>query len=214
MRKHTLFIVLIIATALGIGIWRDNQNTPALTANEFTPMLHLSVGTAFPAPREIPAFDLTDMWNKPFTNLALKNRWSFMFFGYTHCPNVCPTILANMHLLSQHLRAGPHVQFIFVTIDPGQDTPARLKAYLLQEKFRSTSFIGVSGNEETIQHLTKGLGVHVGEDKEEDQHIQHGGTILLINPQGKLAAIFTASEKTHAIAHDFKEIVHRFSSNL
>ncbi|HRE32865.1 MAG TPA: SCO family protein, partial [Candidatus Berkiella sp.] len=78
---------------------------------------------------------------------------------------------------------------------------------------RGTAFVGVTGKKEDISVLTKTIGVHMAQEKApEADHIEHSGTILLINPQGELAAIFTQGDKPHAIAHDFKELLHRYAT--
>ncbi len=215
MKKHTLFIILIIGIALAIGIWRDNHDLSTNTsqaANVFT-TLPLSVGTAFPVPHSLEDFSLTDFNGKPFTNTSLKEHWSFVFFGYSHCPDVCPTTLGAMSQISQRLGKGANVQFIFISIDPEHDTPAHLKEYFQQDKFNTTPFIGLTGNKDKVAALAKNVGIHVAQEKNvqiSQEHIEHGGAILLINPEGKLMAIFTSSEKPSAIVRDFKEIVHHY----
>ncbi len=213
MKKHTLFIILIIGIAIAIGIWRDNQHMSSeTTANVFT-TLPLSVGTVLPQRHKLPPFALTDMNGKAFTNTRLKDKWSFLFFGYSQCPGVCPATLGAMNQISERL--GPHhnVQFIFVSIDPEHDTPAALKKFLQQDKFQKTSFIGLTGNKENVATLARKVGIHIAEEQKlpiTQEHIEHGGAILLVNPEGQLMAIFTSSDKPNAIVRDFKEIVHYY----
>lgn len=213
MKKHTLFIVIIIGIALAIGIWRENiQNVyTAQSVKQFSPTLPLSVGTILSQPQKLPDFELTDMNGEAFNINTLKQHWSFVFFGYSSCPNICPAILDNLHQISQRLHAGPNVQFVMISIDPKHDTPQRLKTYLQQEKLRDLSLVGVTGNEKRILELAKTIGIHIGKEKDlQTNHIEHGGTLLLINPEGQLMAVFTSTEKPAAIVHDFKEIVHYY----
>lgn len=210
MKKHTLFIIFIIGIALAIGIWRENHVSSAPGTQSLAP---LSSGTALASGHKLPEFSLIDMNGHPFTLNAFESRWSFVFFGYSSCPDLCPTTLQAMHQISQRLRNNPMLQFVFITIDPEQDTQARLKDFLQQDKFRGTSFVGVTGKKEDISALTQAIGVHMAQEKApEADHIEHSGTILLINPQGELAAIFTQGDKPHAIAHDFKELLHRYAT--
>lgn len=213
MKKHTLFIILIIGIALAIGIWRDNQEySPNETAKMFT-ALPLSVGTLLPQAHKLPEFSFTDMNGKPFTNDALKNHWSFLFFGYSHCPDVCPTTLGTLSQIQQRIGSGANVQFLFITIDPEHDSPEQLKTFLQQQKFQPTNFIGLTGDKTKIKTLANIIGIHVQEGQNKDittEHIEHGGAILLVNPEGKLTAIFTSTDKPNAIVKDFKDIVHHF----
>ncbi len=216
MKKHTLFIILIIGIAIAIGVWRDNQNIASTqtASNAFT-TLPLTVGTALPQPHQLPKFKLTDTDGKPFTNSRLKNRWSFLFFGYSHCPDVCPATLGAMNQISEKLGANPNVQFIFVSIDPTHDTPETLKKYLQQDKLSNASIKGLTGNKNDVTELARKVGVHVQEEQKlpiDKERIEHGGAILLVNPQGQLMAIFTTTDKPNAIARDFKEIMHHYAN--
>ncbi len=213
MKKHTLFIILIIGIAIAIGVWRDNQHMAADdTANVYT-SLPLAVGTALPQPHQLPAFKLIDTNGKNFSNDKLRDKWTFLFFGYSQCPGVCPATLGTMNQISERLGAHHNVQFIFVSIDPEHDTPSILKKFLQQEKFQSTSFIGLTGDKKDISALAQKVGIHVSEEQKlpiSKEHIEHGGAILLVNPEAKLMAIFTTTDKPNAIVRDFKEIVHYY----
>ncbi|MBS0286519.1 MAG: SCO family protein [Proteobacteria bacterium] len=214
MKKHTLFIILIIGIAIAIGVWRDNNNLASTqsNANVFT-TLPLSVGTALPQPHKLPAFNLIDTDGKPFSNEALKDRWSFLFFGYSQCPGVCPATLGVMDQISAKLGNHHNVQFIFVSIDPENDTPQALKKFLQQDKFQKTPFVGLTGDKDNVAMLAKKVGIHVADEQKlpiSKEHIEHGGAILLVNPEGKLMAIFTTTDKPNAIVRDFKEIVHYY----
>ncbi len=211
MKKHTLFIIFIIVVALAIGIWRENQVKTA--TNSIQTSAPLSAGTSLARGHKLPDFALVDMNGKPFTRASFESRWSFIFFGYSSCPDLCPTTLQAMQQISQRLRNNSILQFVFITIDPEHDTAQRLKEYLQQEKFRDTNFVGVTGKKADISALTSAIGVHMAEEKApEADHIEHSGTIILINPQGELAAVFTGGDRPHAIAHDFKELLHRYAT--
>lgn len=215
MKKHTLFIVLIVSIALAIGIWRENQEeSPHESANVFR-TLPLTVGTALTQPRKLPDFNLSDMLGQPFTNSSLKNHWSFLFFGYSHCPHVCPTTLGALNQISQRIGQGANVQYLFISIDPEHDTPEQLHTFFQQDKLNTTPFIGLTGDKAKIKDLANVIGIHVSEGQDEKitaEHIEHGGSILLLNPEGKLTAIFTSIDKPGAIAQDFKQIVHHYAN--
>lgn len=211
MKKHTFFIIFIIMTALAIGMWRE-QRAPSQAIQQFT--AHpLTSGTALPQTHKLTPFQLVDMHGKAFTEQSLKQKWSFVFFGYSTCPNICPLALSTMQQISQRVKGIYSVQFVFISIDPNRDTPENLLAYFNQPKYKDTAFIGVTGEKERILALVKAIGAHVGEEnKEATEHIEHSGALFLINPEGQLAAIFTNQAHPAAIVSDLKEIMHRYAS--
>lgn len=209
MKKHTYFIIFIIACALLIGIWRDPQNPSKHAAQEFNAS-PLSSGTMISATHKLSPFALTDMNGKAFTQHALKDHWSFVSFGYTSCPNICSATLASMHQIAQRLQGTIGMQFVFVSINPSEDTPSHLQKYFQDPKFKGTPFIGVTGSQEKITRFAQIMGAHVGDEDMTLEHIEHSGTMFLVNPEGKLAAIFTNNDKPLAIANDFREVLHRY----
>lgn len=211
MKKNTLFIIFIVFSALAIGIWRDHQTAPKQIAQ--MNMTTLEMGTLLPMAKKLPEFQLMDMDNKPFTRDNLLNRWTFIFFGYTHCPKLCPMTIASLNQLSARLPA-QNTQILFITIDPAHDDATRLKAFLQNAKYARSKIMGLTGEKEKIIALADAIGVHAEKETKNivtTQHIEHGGAILLVNPEAKLSAIFTNTEKPNMIAQDFKNIVHQYS---
>lgn len=211
MKKHSFFVIVVITLAIGIGIWRETHvSTTTQAASQNEPAL--LGGTALPSTRALPAFELTDHHNHPFTNENLNNRWSFVFFGYTHCPELCPKSLGALSQLSQRIGPNPYVQFLFVSITPDLDTPERLKSFFEKEDYKLTHFIGLTGDEKTIKSLASTLGIYIAEEAHIDlEHLGHSGAVLLVNPKGELAAVFTSAENPHRIAHDFREMMTYFA---
>ena len=103
-------------------------------------------------------------------------------------------------------------------VDIGKrDYLANLKEYFQQDKFNTTAFIGLTGTKDKVAALAKNVGIHIAQDKNvqiSQEHIEHGGALLLINPEGKLMAIFTSTDKPNAIVRDFKEIVHHYVNTV
>lgn len=210
MKKHTLFIVFLVVVGLAIGIWRDKQLSPKQVASTTT--TNLQVGTALPQPKKLPEFKLIDMNGNTFTSERLLNRWSFVFFGYTNCPKLCPMTLAQLNQLSSRISRA-NVQFLFITIDPLNDTPLKLKEFLSTNNYTRNPLLGLTGEKKEIINLTNIMGVHAAQETQNavsKEHIEHGGAVLLINPEGKLAAVFTSSDKPNIMAADFKNILHHY----
>lgn len=214
MKKQSFFIILIIALALSVGIWREHNSKDAIANIESTSSpLRLSAGLALPVPQRLPKFELENIDGTPFTTESLKQHWSFVFFGYASCPNICPTMMSSLQEISQRLTGLPSLQYVFITIDPANDSKTRLKEYLQQSPMSGKAFKGVTGDKEAILTISQKLGVHISEETQESENIEHSGVLFLINPDGKLAAVFTNGAKPHAVAQDVKEIIHHYAMN-
>jgi len=170
----------------------------------------------FPGTLDLPAFSLQNEASRPFTNESLIGQWNILFFGYTHCPDVCPTTLANLaklvNGLPKHLQN--KVQVIFVSVDPERDTPQQLKTYV---EYFNKNFRGVTGTHDQLQPFAKSLGAIYFKgavDENGNYPVDHSSKIFLVNPQGKRAGIFdgqiTPPSKTYpfdALVKDFINIL-------
>lgn len=208
MKKHTIFITIVITLAIGIGMWREShirQSNKPPSAPKETKLL---TGTALPESKALPPFEFIDQNNQAFNNTQLKDHWSFVFFGYTQCPEQCPKTLSALNNVSQRIGPNPMVQYLFVSITPELDTPDKLKAFFAQDQFKLTRFIGLTGENQNILALADQLGIYIADQTDvEIDHIGHSGAILLVNPKGELSALFTTAENPHRIAHDFKDLL-------
>lgn len=210
MKKQTLFITLILLVGLSIGIWREKFSShQGITS--WGQKATLTVGTALPLPQAIPAFSLTDMQGQTFTEASFKDHWSLLVFGYTRCPEICPTILKSMTQVHRYLKPRAQIESVFVSIEPEHDTPDNLKQFFDKEPFNSMQIRGVTGPKPSIQALAEEVGLHLEEATQDAKHIGHSGTMLLINPEGKITALFTSANEPSAIAADIKSMMHRYS---
>jgi protein SCO1/2 len=146
-------------------------------------------GTALPAPRPVASFSLTDQQGKPFGSAELAGRPSLMFFGFTHCPDVCPTtlaLLAQLHREPQFAR----LRVVFVTVDPKRDDQPTMKQYV--EAFDG-NITGLTGSEAALAPLEKNLNVvHAIQPLPGgDYTVDHSATLYYINAHGALSAVFT-----------------------
>jgi len=148
--------------------------------------------TVFVDPKPLREFVLTDHNSNSFDLARLKENWSFLFFGFTHCPDICPSTLASLTKLREQLTKGingsKNVQFVFISVDPKRDTAAILKQYT---GYFDPSIVGVTGSELELLNLTEQLGalfeVESTPDKESYQ-VYHTSALFLINPQGQYVA--------------------------
>lgn len=179
--RSALYIGLLIAAAAAAGY------IVARVLQEGAPQL--SSGTALPQPRPVTAFSLTDQHGKPFDNSRLEGKPSLMFFGFTHCPDVCPTTLALMTQLHRD-PALQALQMVFVTVDPGRDDAVTLRHYV--DAFGG-GFTALRGEDAALEPLLQSLGVarSVQPLPGGGYAVDHSATLFFINASGALSAVFT-----------------------
>ena len=206
MNKKTGFfiglIILVVIAAYGLAI-----NLPTFISK--TPVLE--TGKALAQPMELVAFDLLDHTGKPFQYKDLKEEWSLIFFGYSKCPDVCPTTVFKLteiyRILDEDKAIKQQPQVIFVSIDPDRDKPETLKEYLASF---NPEFIGVTGNLDEINKLTTKLSVYfqkIGDDENYLYEMNHTAGLFLTNPDGKLVASFKPTATPKELSLDVKKIL-------
>ena len=177
-----MFLVPIALAAALAGYMVSRQ-----LARDAAPQL--TAGTALSPPRASASFELRDQTGKPFGNAQLAGQPSLMFFGFTHCPDVCPTTLA---LLAQLQRepALAGLRVAFVTVDPKRDDQATLKQYV--DAFGG-GITGLTGSEAALAPLLSSLGVvHAIQPLSGDDYtVDHSATVYYLNSAGQFAAVFT-----------------------
>lgn len=164
-----------------------------------------------PKPIPVQPFELTDFNGKRFDAGRLKGHWSFVFFGYTHCPDVCPTTLSELARVFNRLADDPALQqnteFVFVSVDPKRDTPEQLKTFV---HYFNPGFLAATGDDEQLTRFAKQLFVVYQRDDAnggDDYDVAHSANISLIDPDGNFVAAFKGVHDPKRIAADFKQIV-------
>ena len=140
--------------------------------------------------RDINPFTLTDAEGQAFTPDSLSGHWTFLFIGYTYCPDICPTTLADLRSVYPELKKiAPSSQVVFVSADPQRDDSARLKRYTA---FFQPEFKAATGPHNHLFPFVRNLGLvySMAESGDKDYLIDHSASIVLIDPQGKLVAVF------------------------
>ena len=161
--------------------------------------------TRFPTARAVQPFSLVDHTGNTFDNAALAGHWSFVFFGYTHCPDVCPTTMSVLNSVAQRLaESGEKVRFVMVTVDPERDTPEKLGKFVT---YFNGDFLGVSGNKESLEQLTRQLGIMFMRVNEADNPasylVDHTASVFLFDPDGRYHAVFSPPLNVDNITGDF-----------
>ena len=191
-----------LATVLGLAAgWMGSVGPWRAPAPESPP----PPGVLWPNPRPVGEFMLRDHHGRAFTRERLAGAWTFMFFGYTHCPDICPTTLATLRAVEHGLRghASAPRQHVFVSVDPARDTVEHLAAYV---SLFGPAFLGVTGGDEELLELTRQVGAVFfrGEPDDDGSYfVDHTASVVLIDPRGRLVALF-------GMPHDAAGIVGRF----
>jgi protein SCO1/2 len=152
-------------------------------------------------------FRLVDQNGKTVTDADLRGRWSLIYFGYTHCPDACPTALNDIAIALDEL--GPkraEVRPVFVTVDPERDTPEVLKAYVTSFDAPITA---LTGTPEEIAQAAKGYRVYYAKHPEAggDYSIDHSSVIYVMDPEGRFTASFTHQNTPEEIAERLKKLL-------
>lgn len=213
-KKHTgktlrFYLVALLAAltlGLGLGYWLDQQRqTPTRQVESGTNALDVHATLLQPA-RKIPPFSLDNGALPAFTNASLQGQWSLLFFGFTHCPGVCPATMSILkHITTELDEIAPQVMFI--SVDPARDTPEKSRQYT--QKFHP-SFLSAVGDEAQLNTLTRALGAvyqRQGDDTAAEYLVDHTAWLMLTNPQGQLAGYFSTPHNPVQIVADLRKIL-------
>src|SRR5580704_10802285 len=185
--------VLVLAAGLLIGLaFRDS--TKGVAGGP----LAASVGGPF---------SLIDQYGKPFTEANLKGRWQLVFFGYTHCPDVCPTALNDLSLALDQLGAKKdQVGIVFISVDPERDTPDVLKSYV--ESFGGP-IVALTGSADEVKQAAQDYKVYYAKHPRTDggYDMDHSALIYVMDPQGRFTATFTPDDKEDAIVKRLQKLL-------
>lgn len=198
-RTHTtvLALVALVALVMGLTVYKA-LNRPS----QLDPAVLLDAGIVqLPQSRELPAVTLTDQDGQPRAANDLDGRWTLLFFGYTFCPDVCPTTLAELRqlqgLLSQEDRQ--RLRVVMVTVDPARDTPEQLRQYL---GFFDAGFAGLTGELDAIQTLSGRVGIPFipGDASLPNYTVDHSANLALLAPDGRQHGFIRAPLKVQKLA--------------
>jgi len=203
--KIALLLAVAISVTAFVG-WKLSQDKVVRAPAEIEDYL-------FWQAKELTEFKLTGAGNMTLGSSDLKGKWSFVFFGYTHCPDVCPTTLGVLgrafKILEAESAIAAEIQGIFISVDPQRDTPELLKEYAT---YFNKKFIGVTGSAAELEAFSRQIGVlytiHAKESgKPDDAYlVSHNSTIFLLDPQGRLHGRFPPPQTPQEIAEVFMKI--------
>jgi protein SCO1/2 len=166
-------------------------------------------GSVVPEPSTVPDFTLIDQHNEPFRLSDMQGNVVLLFFGYTQCPDVCPTTLATWRQVEEELGPdSPRVRFVFVTVDPERDTPERLGTYI---NLFNPDFVGLTGTPEQLDAVYRIFGiVHVknaSSGSAAGYTVTHTATAFLLDPAGRWRLLESYGTPPEDIVHDIRQLL-------
>ncbi len=177
-----------------------------LLAAAFAVLTGIAVRQGVLAPRPQTAtiggpFQLVDQTGRKVDQSVLKGKWSAVFFGYTYCPDACPTTLFALGQAQKLL--GPKAQdfqTVFISVDPARDTPQKLAAYLATDAYPKGS-IGLTGAPDQVARAAKAYHVYYQKAGEgADYAVNHSSITYLMNPAGEFACVIPYNQSPQQIA--------------
>jgi protein SCO1 len=152
-------------------------------------------------------FQLVDQNGKPFGDSDLKGKWHLVFFGYTNCPDTCPTALNEMALALDRLgKERDEFSIVFITVDPDRDTPEVLKSYVASF---DAPIIALTGTAPEVAQAAKAYRVYSAQHPRADggYDMDHSAVIYVMDPEGRFAATFTPDSTAQAIAERLQKLL-------
>lgn len=165
--------------------------------------------TVLPSPMPLPDFTLNDQHGGTFTRESLEGGWSLLFFGFTHCPDICPATLQQLVLAREKLAAdggSPLPDIVLISVDPERDSPEVLKTYV---SYFSNDIVGLTGDLGELEKLTKRLGIYFAKSPAGNgaYSVDHSAAVLVINPGAEFHALFSAPQSIDKLTHDLPLIL-------
>jgi protein SCO1/2 len=200
MGPKNFIVAIILAIALAMGIFAAVRlKAPAEPTAAFV----------LPAPTPLPEFSLIDQFGEAVTIDTFKGHWSLVFFGFTHCPDICPTTMQILALARSELSAAGQVplpRIVLVSVDPERDDPELMGTYV---DYFGEGNLGVTGSLDELKKLTTGLGIYFEKQagNADDYAVDHSAAVLLINSDGQFHALFSAPHNTANYVNDIPLIV-------
>jgi protein SCO1/2 len=202
-------LITIVAFALGLFLAR------AFLAPREVPVPATESATILPQPRALAPLDLVDQDSRPLPRDFLRGRWTVVFFGFTQCPDVCPTTLTTLAQMKKKVADLPAAQqprVLLVSVDPERDMPAILKAYVT---FFDPAFLGATGTLAATGQAAAAFSVPFAKVSLPGggYTMDHGAGLFIVSPAGELAAYSSPPLDATVLARDYRKIVQYFEES-
>lgn len=196
MRPKNLIIAFVLGVAMAAGVWTAVSMQRAAAV--------LTTATTLPVASELPAFSLLDHNSQAISQQVFAGQWDLVFFGFTHCPDVCPITLQVLSAARRQLRedgVNPLPRIVLVSVDPERDTPAKLAEYIAAF---GDGNLGITGDLDELRKLTSSLGIYFQkqDSDEEFYSVDHSAVVIVMDPTGRMHSLFSAPHKIENFVHD------------
>ncbi|QTH14417.1 SCO family protein [Pseudomonas corrugata] len=206
-QKTVFALVAVIALILGLTV-----NKVLSGKGEGDPTALIDAGIILlPQARTLPDVKMTDQDGQPVAVDGLKGKWSLLFFGYTFCPDICPTTLAQLRQIKSELpkEAVDKLQIVLVSVDPNRDTPKQLKQYL---GYFDPQFIGLTASSiEDLQKLANAVSIPFipADTSKPNYTVDHSGNLAVIGPDGHQRGFIRAPLNNQKLVAQLPEMLKR-----
>jgi protein SCO1/2 len=210
MAARPLRIVVLVIVAFAAGLLLARLLTPARIEPPATER-----ATVLNPPRALPQLDLVDQDGRALGAGFFDGHWTLVFFGFTQCPDVCPTTLATVSQALRQLQDLPadlRPRVLLVSVDPERDTPEILAPYV---RFFDPQFLGATGSLEATAAAAAAFSVPYAKVSlpEGGYTLDHGSGLFVVGPSGMLVAYFSAPHEAATIARDYRAIVEHVAAD-
>jgi protein SCO1 len=219
-RRSGLLLIGLLALLLAVaGCNSDDNSEPTATPEPEPAAEDVSEtdndsetrGIALDQPIPAPDFELTDHEGNPFRLSDYKGRVTAIFFGYTHCPDICPLTLMHMQDAAHELGDdADDALFLFISVDPERDTPEQMAKYVERA---DAEIIGLTGDLEVMEEVWEAYDITVEIEPREDGEylISHSAQIWVLDQDGRGALVLPPSADGEDMAHDIRWLLDRSS---
>lgn len=199
MTPKNFFIAILLGVALAAGIFvASTLNRPAEVQKAFV----------IPQPSQLPEFSLLDQFGHAVGANAFHGEWNLVFFGFTNCPDICPTTLQVLSNVRNELAAQGKTtpRVVLVSVDPERDTPELLGQYV---NYFGEDNLGLTGELGEIKKLTGALGIYFEKTPADGDNysVDHSAAVIVINPDGEFSALFSGPHMVSDYVHDLPIIM-------
>jgi len=184
MALRNLFVAIALVAAVLAGAYMANRLQPPATPES---------ALILPEPNPVPEFSLLDQNGASIDQSVFEGQWDLVFFGFTHCPDICPATLQVLSAAKQQLARDGHAllpRIVLVSVDPERDSPETLGQYV---DYFGDGNLGITGTMDGIRALTDGLGIFFEKQVTDGDNyvVDHSAAVLVINPTGGFHALFS-----------------------
>ncbi|SQF93445.1 SCO1/SenC family protein [Paucimonas lemoignei] len=205
-QKTVFILVAIVALILGVTV---NRVLTDRGTGDQAALLDAGI-ILLPKSRTLPDLKMLDQDGQPVVVNELKGKWTLLFFGYTFCPDICPTTLAQLRQIKSELPKATvdKLRIVLISVDPNRDTPQQLKQYL---GYFDKAFVGLSAPVQDIQKLANAVSIPFipADTSKPNYTVDHSGNLALLGPDGTQRGFIRAPFNSQKLLAQLPGLVER-----